>query len=384
MNLAIRDIRANKLRFSMTTVGVALLLAAAAGMGGLYRGVVADALRQINLMQTDLWVVEGGTAGPFAEPSRVSFDVQSRVAGVAGAANVRTYFEATATVNGVSRSVIGLDWPTDRGEWLELTRGRHLASGRGEAIVDADMGFEVGDDIYLGRERFRVVGTAHRFLSSMGEGMVAIGLQDARDLQAERPVAEARMASLATSGFGATPAPVSPSEQRNAMATAVLVDVAPGTNPDDLAATIERWGDVSVVRHSAQEAYLLEGRLGRLRGQILAFTVLLFAITAVVVTLIVYTLTIEKLHEIAMLKLLGARDRMILSMIVQQSMAIGVMAWITAQLLGGLIFPLFPRDVVLLPMDRVVYGVVLLVICFLASGLGVSKALRVEAQEILA
>ena len=116
----------------------------------------------------------------------------------------------------------------------------------------------------------------------------------------------------------------------------------------------------------------------------LTFTVLLLVITAVVVTLIVYMLTMEKLHEIAMLKLLGARDRVILGMIVQQAIAIGVAGWVLAQGFGALIFPLFPRDVVLPPSDRALFGVALLGICLLASGLGISRALKVEAQEVLA
>ncbi len=382
MNLAARDIRHNKLRFVLTVAGVALLITGASGMSGLYRGIVTDALRQINLMQTDLWVVEGGTAGPFAEPSRVPPGLRDRVAGVPGVENVRTYFESSVTIDGVATSVVGLDWPMDRGEWLDLVRGRYLGSGRGEVIVDASLGYDIGDEIQMGRDRYQVVGVAHRFLSSMGDGMVAASLVDVQALAAERPVAELRMANLDREGSG----PMAPpsSEGPSTMATAVLVDVAPGADVDRLTGIIEGWGDVAVVPHRAQEDYLLDGRLGRLRAQVLTFTVLLLVITAVVVTLIVYMLTMEKLHEIAMLKLLGARDRLILGMIVQQAMAIGVAGWVLAQGFGAIVFPFFPRDVVLPPSDRALYGITLLGICLLASGLGISRALKVEAQEVLA
>ncbi len=40
-------------------------------MTGLYRGVVEDALLIVDRIGADLWVVQGGRAGPFAEGSAV-------------------------------------------------------------------------------------------------------------------------------------------------------------------------------------------------------------------------------------------------------------------------------------------------------------------------
>jgi putative ABC transport system permease protein len=352
-------------------------------MLGLYRGVVGDALRMLDLLQPDLWVVEGGTAGPFAEPSKVPFGVRDRAMGVPGVGDARVYFETSSTVAGKNVTVIGLDWPMDRGGWIPVSSGRFLGSGRGEAIVDRSLGLEVGEALRIGHERFTVVGLAERFLSSMGDGMIALSLTDARAVQAERPAEEVRMSrDLRTVSAGAGVA--ADGSGGSAMATAVLIDVLPGADPEAVARTIEAWGDVSVVPHSEQEAFLLEGRLGRLRAQILTFTVLLLVITGVVVTLIVYTLTMEKLHEIAMLKLLGARNRLILKLIVQQALAIGVMAYLAAQAIGAFLFPLFPRDVVMLPADRLLYAVVLLLICLMGSALGIDRALKVEAQEVVA
>jgi putative ABC transport system permease protein len=388
VNLAIRDIRQNTVRFALTVTGVALLLTGASGMGGLYRGVVDDALRQLRLMKTDLWVVEGGTSGPFSEPSKLPFEVRDRALGVAGVANARSYFESSAMVRGKNLTVLGVDWPNDRGDWVPLTQGRHLTAGRGEAVVDRSLGYAIGDTVRLGRDDFRVVGIADRFISSMGDGMIAVSLTDARGLQAERPVAEVRDANAKRahleSASPAAPSMPTTDEGATAKATAVLVDIAPGADGARVAHTIRQWGDVNVVPHEAQESFLLDGRLGRLRAQILTFTVLLFLITALVVTLIVYTLTMEKLHTIAMLKLLGARDRVILGLIVQQALAIGVVGFVVAQVMGAVLFPLFPRTVVLTPGDRATYGAVLLVICIAASALGISRALRVEAQEVLA
>ncbi|MEL7173811.1 MAG: ABC transporter permease, partial [Pseudomonadota bacterium] len=72
MNLAVKDIRHTLPRFMITLLGVGLLITASMGMLGLYRGIVQDATLLIEEIGTDYWVVQGGRAGPFAEPSVVS------------------------------------------------------------------------------------------------------------------------------------------------------------------------------------------------------------------------------------------------------------------------------------------------------------------------
>ena len=56
------------------------------------------------------------------------------------------------------------------------------------------------------------------------------------------------------------------------------------------------------------------------------FTSILLLVSAVIIALIIYTMTMEKLRQIAMLKLIGAPDRTIVGMIVQQALALGLSA----------------------------------------------------------
>ena len=67
MNLAYRDIKHNLLRFVLTNFGLSLLLGIVIVITGVYGGLVDDALRQSRAANADLWVVESGTNGPFAE-----------------------------------------------------------------------------------------------------------------------------------------------------------------------------------------------------------------------------------------------------------------------------------------------------------------------------
>ncbi len=99
--------------------------------------------------------------------------------------------------------------------------------------------------------------------------------------------------------------------------------------------------------------------------------------------LILYTLTLDKLHSIALLKLIGARNRVILGMIVQQALGLGVLGYTVAYIAGQKVFPRFPRRVVLTDQDLVQLGVIVVVISVLSSALGIWRAMRVEPNQAL-
>ncbi len=84
MNLAWRDIQYKFGRFILTCLGLSLLIAVVVTMAGIYRGLIADALSLARAIKSDLWVVEAGTHGPFAESSRIPGDTREMVARING------------------------------------------------------------------------------------------------------------------------------------------------------------------------------------------------------------------------------------------------------------------------------------------------------------
>lgn len=46
-------------------------------------------------------------------------------------------------------------------------------------------------------------------------------------------------------------------------------------------------------------------------------------LSTIIMTLILYTLTLDKIHDIALLKLMGARNTMIVGLILQQAQLLG-------------------------------------------------------------
>lgn len=86
MNLAYRDVMHHLGRFLLTCVGLGLLLGVVLAMIGIYRGIVVEALTVVQRQAADVWVVEQGTRGPFAESSRIPGDTREAVARLAGVA----------------------------------------------------------------------------------------------------------------------------------------------------------------------------------------------------------------------------------------------------------------------------------------------------------
>jgi putative ABC transport system permease protein len=122
----------------------------------------------------------------------------------------------------------------------------------------------------------------------------------------------------------------------------------------------------------------------RARRQLGLFRVLLIIVSGIIMALILYTLTLDKLHDIAMLKLIGARNGVILGLILQQALLLGLLGYGVAYLVGRWVFPIFPRRVVIVADDLYVLAGVVTAISVAASLLGVAKALRVEPNEVLA
>ncbi len=402
MNLAVKDIRHNFGRFALTTVGVGMLLMIVMGMGGIYRGIIEDATLLVDESDADLWIVQRNTRGPFAEVSRVPANLVHRALAVPGVETAREFVYHTIQREREGKpiriAVVGLSWPTDKGESLPLIAGRALAQNHFEMIADARLGMPLGEQIRLGKENYTVVGITENMIGSSGDGLAFFTVADALDIQFEVPgeavrlERQARYARGTLSELGrkqpalAETAFMAPREIPAIgprQISAVMVNVLPGTTQQSVAAVVAGWSDVSVYTADGQRDLLLRGPVEKVRRQIGLFRVLLTIIAAIIMALILYTLTLDKLHDIALLKLIGAPNRRILGMILQQALLLGIVGYGIAYVAGLRIFPGFPRRVILTNNDLVQLALIVLVISVLSSALGIWKAVRVEPNEAL-
>ena len=375
MNLAYRDIRHNLFRFLLTCIGLGLLLGVVLAMIGIYRGLVVDALTIARAPAVDLWVVEANTRGPFAEASRIPGDIReaiARIAGVASAGSITYQTVETEHRGGKLRLyVIGYE-PTRPGGPPEISEGRAIARSHYEMVADRSSGLVLGDRIGLGRNVFSVVGLTRHQVNSGGEPAVYITLRDAQKLQFDLAPPAARV-QLARGTGGASRDTVN----------AVVARLQPNSSPDAVAETVRQWKHLAAITQEAQELILTRSLVDRARRQIGLFTSLLLVVSAVIIALIIYTMTMEKLRQIATLKLIGAPDRTIIGMIVQQAMALGLIGFAIGATLIVVIKDYFPRRVVLEPDNVIVLGLIVFTVCLVSSGLGVRAALRVDPATAL-
>jgi putative ABC transport system permease protein len=376
MNLALRDIRHNLGRFVLTCLGLGLLLGVALAMVGIYRGVVDDALSLPRALGADLWVVEEGTRGPFAEASRIPGDVREAVARLPGVVAAGAIALQTAEVPRPSGRILRLQlvaYEPDRpGGPPPLLEGRGIARGRFEMVVDRAAGLPLGETLEMGGQRFRVVGLTRGAVSSGGDPLAWITLRDGQEMQFRLAPPAARRQIAAGGGTAGTDT-----------VNAVIARLSPNQPVEALAAEVRRWKHLAALTAAEQEGVLTQSLVARARIQLGMFTVILLIASAVVVALIVYTLTLDKMREIATLKLIGARDRTIVGLILQQAMALGVVGLAGGASLLFSVKDFFPRRVALGLEEVAVFGLLVVAICLVASLLGVRLALRVEPAQAL-
>lgn len=381
MNLAIKDIKADWIRFGLAAIGVGAILVATMGINGLYRGVVFEALLIVNDIGADLWVVQGERVGPFTETSYVSSSLDLRLEGVPGVREARRFiqFNKQFMVNSQRKgiTVVGLDYPKDRGAWLPLIAGRALESGHYEAVADRSLGLVAGDVLRLGRDDYAIVGITSGQVDPGGDPLLFVTIPDAQAIDQFVPseaVLLNRQANRPRLGRG---------QQKGAVA-AVMLELEPGVDPDGVREIVQRWGDVNVLSREQQRDAMLNGRLWRLRLQILAFVATMFAVAAGVIAITVFNMTLSKTQSIALLKLIGARQTVIVGLIMQSAIILGVCAFAFALVVSHLLFPHFPRTVVLLASDHLQFFALTIAICAAASWIGIRRAFQVRAREVLA
>lgn len=402
MNLAIKDIRHNWARFVLTSIGIGLLLMIVMGMGGIYQGLVDDAILLINRIDADLWIVQNETRGPFAEISKVPLNLEDRLRSVPGVQLSKSFVSHTVQREHGGKQlrivVQGLSWPDDKGEWLPLIAGRYLRAAHYEMVADKLLGLNIGEKIKLGKDYYTVVGITSGMVGQSGDGLGFFTVRDALNIQFEtvgesvRLEREARKTRVLRQDIGHTqPSLVeralgSSSELpglARPMVSAVLVKLKPNADKKQVISIISGWKDVTVYTSDQQKEFLLKGTVDRARRQIGLFSALLVIISAIIMALIIYTLTLDKAHDIAMLKLIGARNRVILGLIFQQALLLGAIGYVLAYYLGTILFPRFPRRVLITNEGMLYLAGIVLLISIISSALGVWKALKIQPNEVL-
>jgi len=395
ISLAGRDILHSWGKFALTGLGLGLLIGVTLTMAGVYRGMVDDAHALITNSGADLWVVQQDTQGPYAESSSIKDDVVRSVRGMPGvsqAANV-TYF--TLQVQGASGDdkrvmVVGIE-PGQPGEPGYLLAGRQITRNHYEAVADIRAGLALGETVRIRRHGYTVVGLTQRMVSSGGDPMVFIPLKDAQEsqfLKDNDAIENDRARTAANPAFNRPGVPgmleaVQALQTSSHSVNAVLVQVQSDWLPERVAEPIRRWKHLSVFTRAGMEDILVAKLIATSAKQIGMFLAILALVSAAIVAFIIYTMTLGKIREIAVLKLIGTRNSTIAGMILQQALGLGLIGFVVGKVAATVWAPVFPKFVLLLTQDAVTGLLATLFICALASTLAIRVALKVDPAEAI-
>ncbi len=389
ISLAGRDILHSWSKFVLTGLGLGLLIGVTFTMAGVYRGMVDDAKVLLNNSGADLWVVQKDTLGPYAESSSIHDDVYRGILGMPGVAQASNVTYLTMQVRkgstDVRSMVVGFE-PGQPGEPGYLVAGRQVTRSHYEAVADVKTGFALGDRIRIRRHDYTVIGLTRRMVSSGGDPMVFIPLKDAQEAQFLKDndaIVNERARTAANPALNRPGVPdlldaIEASQTSNHNVNAVLVRVAEDRAPEAVAQDIRRWKHLQVFDRVQMEDILVAKLIATAAKQIGMFLVILTIVSAAIVAFIIYTMTLGKIREIAVLKLIGTHNRTIASMILQQALGLGLIGFAVGKIAATIWGPAFPRYVLLEPGDAVRGFVIVMAVCTIASTLAIRAALKVD------
>jgi putative ABC transport system permease protein len=392
ISLAGRDILHSWGKFVFTGIGLGLLIGVTFTMAGVYRGMVDDGKVLLDNTGADMWVVQQNTLGPYAESSSINDDIYRMILTTPGVEQVANVTYLTMQVRkgntDVRAMVVGIapgdittpGWPPF------LVAGRQITRGHYEAVADAATGFALGDTIVVRRNHYKIVGLTRRAVSSSGDPMVFIPLKDAQEAQFVKDndsIVRQRRRTAQNPEFNRPGVPgfleaVIASQYSNPYVNAVLVRIKPGYDPGKIAADIARWKRLTVYTRLQMEGILVGKLIATSAKQIGMFLAILAVVSAAIIAFIIYTLTMDKIREIAVLKLIGTRNRTIASMILQQAVVLGLIGFVVGKITAAFAAPLFPKFVLLLSEDTMIGLVAVIVICALASVVAIRMALKID------
>ena len=258
-------------------------------------------------------------------------------------------------------------------------------------MADIASGFQVGDTLRIRRNEYKVVGLTRRMVSSSGDPMVFIPIKDAQEAQFLKDndaIVQNRARTASNPAFnrpGVTGlvGAINTAQTSSNSVNAVLVRLQPGANPDEVAESVRRWKRLTVYTRAEMEEILIGKLIATSAKQIGMFLVILAAVSAAIVAFIIYSLTMDKIREIAVLKLIGTRNRTIAWMILQQALALGLIGFAVGKITATFAAPMFPKYVLLVTQDSVMGLAIVMVICALASVIAIRMALRVDPAEAI-
>ena len=379
MNLAYKDIKHTLGKFIITAMGVGMLLGVVLIMIGVYRGMIYDAKVLVSDINPSLWVVQEDRLGPFAESSKIHKDLKNFLKSVQGVDKTAAYtfqnIEFPLKTKSVKAMIVGYDifGEINPINPKRLIEGRVINKSHYEIITTDKLKYKLGDKIKLQNDIYTVVGITHGTVDSGGNPIVYMSLGDANKIQFN--YTNPRIRNDRARGVKAN--------RDSDLVNTIIVKLKKGYSPKLVAQNIRTDFNKNVYTQKEELFFLSKHVIEKSSKQIGSFTLILIIVSTIIIGLIIYTMTLEKMKEIAIMKLIGIPNIKIINMILQETILLGFLAFIFGNIFAHLIYDRFPKRVLLNSNDAGILFIIVLVSSVLSSLIGIYKVIKVNPQEAI-
>jgi len=399
MNIVLKEIKFNKVRFFLVSIGIGLLIMMVISMDAIYKGMLRDATCYIKTTGTDIWVSQKNKRGPFVDSSMIPASIVDKISSIQGVreASPIIYRVFTTRVNGELKrfGIIGYDLDKNGGP-LQLIEGRKIIRNCKKIVVDKLLGLKIGQKVPIKDEFFEVVGITKGMCFTADIPLVFISLEDAqntlfrKEFEKDKKDRRQKQAVLVEEFRKSMPfisedtrGEIINLASNSNMINAVSVTLIPGYNPYRIVQKIIRWEELSALTKEEEISLILNTVMKGAKEQMGMFRTMLIVSAGVIVAMILFASTIEKTKEIAILKVIGFSKRKIVGMIIQQAILIGIIGNIVGFILISLMKSKFPMPLSICFEDVATLFTTIIIVCIISSLLGVSQALKIDPMIAL-
>jgi putative ABC transport system permease protein len=336
---ALRDLQWRRKRFAITVLGTALVFAMSLLMSGLSNAFTVEVARTLQQSGGDRWVAPSGAAGPFSAGINIPLDGVDLRAALAGVERADPVLFSRAVANVNARAVdVNMFGVVPDGLGAPAASSGRNASATGEIMVARKLA-HIGDKVTILGRSFEVVGTVNKASLIAGSPSVFLMLSDAQE--------------LVTHGQN--------------LASMIVTKGVPTSVPAGLTAFDNRRAvsDLSrPLRNATRSIDLIR--------------ILLWMVAALIVASVIYLSALERTRDFAVFKATGVPTRAIGAGLALQAVLIALAASVVGALLGLLIAPRFPLDVVISRGALLFLPVLAVVVGLVASLVGLRRIAEVQ------
>jgi putative ABC transport system permease protein len=340
LTAALRDMQWRRRRFVIAILSTAIIFAMTLVLTGLANGFRVEAVKTVDALGVDIFLVKAGASGPFVGATPFApVDLQRIAAmpGVAAAAPL-TYAGGTVTLGDSTRNADLFGAPENGPGMPALSQGR-APSTPDEVAVSSTLRRHIGDDVEIASRRLRIVGIVENSTALANLPNVFLTTQGAQQLV-----------------YGGQP-----------LVASIGIRGTLGQTPDGYKA-VDRAGAVADLLRPLKVAV----------NSITIVAVLLWVVAALVVGSVIYLSALERLRDFAVFKAIGVPTANIAAGLAMQSVVVALLAALVGAGLSRLLGPLFPMQVIVPVQAFIALPVIAVLIGLIASANGLRRAVSVD------